>query len=79
MQFKPAFTKKSLSEKIELLVRKDKLTYAEAIIYVCEENDIDPHDISVLIPKGSPLFQKLEAEAIKLNRIKSDKNTATLQ
>ena len=62
-----AFTKKSLAEKVCLLVHTDGLKYSEALIEICEEHEIDPHDIAKLV-KG-PLKAKLEAEAMRFNVI----------
>ena len=62
-----AFTKKSLAEKVCLLVHTDGMKYSEALLDVCEEFEIDPHDIAKLV-KG-PLKAKLEAEAMKFNVI----------
>ena len=62
-----AFTKKSLAEKVCMLVLKDGLKYSEALLEICQLYDIDPHDIAKLV-KG-PLKAKLEAEAMKFNVI----------
>ena len=62
-----AFTKKTLAERVCLLVHSDGLKYSEAIIEICNEHDIDPHDIAKLV-KG-PLKAKLEAEAMRYNNI----------
>ena len=62
-----AFTKKSLAEKVCLLVHTDGLKYSEALLEICEQHEIDPHDIAKLV-KG-PLKAKLEAEAMKYNVI----------
>ncbi len=62
-----AFTKKSLAERVCLLVLKDGLKYSEALLEICEEYEIDPHDIAKLV-KG-PLKAKLEAEAMRYNSI----------
>jgi hypothetical protein len=61
------FTKKSLAEKVCLLVHADGLKYSEALLEICEEHEIDPHDIAKLV-KG-PLKAKLEAEAMRNNVI----------
>ena len=62
-----AFTPKSLAEKVCMLVLKDRLKYSEALLEVCEEYEIDPHDIAKLV-KGT-LKAKLEAEAMRFNVI----------
>jgi hypothetical protein len=67
-KFKPALTKQSLAERVELLVHHDHMKYSEAIIEVCRELDIEPTDIIKLIISG-PLHQKIEAEAMRFNVI----------
>ena len=62
-----AFTKKSLAEKVCMLVHKDGLKYSEALLEICDEHEIDTHDIAKLV-KG-PLKDKLEAEAMRNNVI----------
>ena len=70
----PSITKDDLKNQVELLVQKDKMTYAEAICEVCEGLMIDPQDIKRIIT--GPLKAKLEAEAIDRNIIKN--NTSKL-
>ena len=54
----------------EKLVANGDVTYIEAIVNYCEAHGIqDPGSIKKLIPK--PLKEKIEAEAIDLNYIKS--------
>jgi len=71
---KPSITKDDLRIRVEQLVHKDKMTYAEAICDICEKQQIDPVDMAKLV--NGPLKIKLEAEAKSRNIIKS--NTATL-
>jgi len=66
----PSITKDALRNQVELLVHKDKMTYAEAICEICEGLMIDPQDIKILIT--GPLKAKLEAEAIDRNIIKNN-------
>tara|TARA_A100001515_G_scaffold142391_1_gene141096 strand:- start:869 stop:1111 length:243 start_codon:yes stop_codon:yes gene_type:complete len=61
------FTQKSLAQKVCMLVHSDGLKYSEALLEICEEHEIDPHDIAKLV-KG-PLKAKLEAEAMRNNVI----------
>lgn len=71
-------TKLSLPELIELvefLVKKDNMSYSEAICEICEQRQLEPEDVAKLIKKG-PLKNKLEVEAMKRNIVKS--STATL-
>jgi|TARA_X000001316_G_C920189_1_gene34341 hypothetical protein len=71
-------TKLALAELIELvefLVKKDNMSYSEAICEICEQRQLEPEDVAKLIKKG-PLKNKLEVEAMKRNIVKS--STATL-
>ena len=65
----PTISKEDLRNQVELLVRKDEMTYAEAICEICEKLTIDPEDIAKMIT--GPLRAKLEAEAMNLNIIKN--------
>lgn len=66
----PSITKDDLRNQVELLVHKDKMTYAEAICEICEGLMIDPQDITRLVT--GPLKAKLEAEAMDRNIIKNN-------
>ena len=66
----PSITKEDLRIQAEILVHKDKMTYAEAICDICEKLMIDPQDVKRIVT--GPLKAKLEAEAIDRNIIKSD-------
>jgi len=66
----PVITPKKLAERVEFLVEKDKMTHTEAIIEVCEELELEPEDMAKLVKKG-PLKEKLQAEALNRNIIKS--------
>lgn len=61
----PAFTTQSLARRAEELVRKDDLTYIEAIIAICDETGIDPADMAKLVV--GPLKSKIEIEARRNN------------
>lgn len=50
---------------IENVIREKKLSYIEAIIDICEENNLEPEDIAKYI--NSIIKDKLEAEARSLN------------
>ena len=65
---KMSITREQLALQTEVLVHKDKMTYAEAICHLCEEKQIDPEDMAKLV-KGA-LKSKLEAEAMDRNIIK---------
>ena len=50
---------------IEKLVKEKNMSYMDAVIHYCEENDIDLQHINKLISK--PLKEKISVEAQKLN------------
>lgn len=68
IQIKMSMTKEQLALQTEVLVHKDKMSYAEAICHLCEEREIDPEDMAKLV-KGA-LKSKLEAEAMDRNIVK---------
>ena len=37
-------TKASLAEKVESLVKSEKMSYIEAVIHICNEMGVDPAD-----------------------------------
>lgn len=58
-------TKSKFSKLVESTVIEKRLTYMDAILWLCEENSIEPEDAKKFI---SPIIKdKLEAEARKLN------------
>ena len=58
-------TKSKFSKLVEAVVINKSLSYMDAILHLCEENDIDPEDVRKFI---SPIIRdKLEAEAMNLN------------
>ena len=58
-------TKSKFSKMIEEAVVQKKLSYMDAILDICEKNDIDPEDVRKFV---SPIIKdKLEAEAMSLN------------
>jgi hypothetical protein len=76
----PTIKEKLIEERLGLKLRKNELinsvlsyvkteglTYSEAIIEVCEENEIEPEDIAKLIT--GPLKEKLRVEATNRNII----------
>lgn len=57
------------SQIIEEIVKVNKdMNYIDAIIYYCEENNIEVDSISKLVSK--PLKEKLKCDAINLNFLK---------
>ena len=58
-------TKSKFTKLIESTVADMKLPYMDAILHVCNKNDIEPEDVRKFI---SPIIKdKLEAEAMDLN------------
>jgi hypothetical protein len=56
------------SQKIETIVRDNKVSYIDAIVQFCEENSVEVETIPKLISK--PLKEKLKYEAMQLNFLK---------
>ena len=58
-------TKNKFTKLIESTVNELNIPYMEAILHVCEKNDIEPEDVRKFI---SPVIKsKVEAEAMQLN------------
>ena len=58
-------TKNKFTKLIESTVNELNIPYMEAILHVCEKNDIEPEDVRKFI---SPIIKgKVEAEAMQLN------------
>jgi len=60
---------------IEDIVKKKKITYMDAVIKYCEDNDIDLSSVGPLINKS--LKEKIKEEAQKLNMVEKS-STAVL-
>lgn len=58
-------TKTSFTQLVEDLVHKEKMTYIEAIIHICEERGIDPSDVGKLVTPA--IKAKLEVEGMASN------------
>ncbi len=57
--------KSKFSKLIESTVGEKSISYMEAILYLCEKNDIEPEDVKKFV---TPVIKdKLEAEAMALN------------
>ena len=56
---------KEFSLTIEGIVKDKKITHMDAVIWYCDENGLDPSQISSLISKS--LKEKIEANARELN------------
>ena len=62
---------KELSQKVEEYVLKKGGSYIDAVLYICEENDIDPEVAGKFLTK--PIKEKLETEGRELNLLKNKK------
>ena len=50
---------------VEKAVRDFNMTYMDAMIDICDKNNIDPEDVKKFV--GAQLQSKLEVEAMELN------------
>ena len=58
-------TKNKFTKLVEETVAKKQTSYMDAILLLCEQNDIEPEDVKKFI---SPIIKgKVEAEAMSLN------------
>ena len=64
-------TSKEFSLKIENIVKEKKITYMDAVVWYCEQNDIDTGTVSNLISKS--LKEKIKLEATNLRMLKYQK------
>jgi len=62
---------KEFSLKIEGIVKEKRITHMEAVIWYCEQNDIDTGTVSPLISKS--LKEKIQVEATDLKMLKIPK------
>ena len=58
-------TKSKFTKLVEATVTELKIPYMEAVLHLCEKNDMEPEDMKKFI---SPIIRaKIEAEAMRLN------------
>jgi hypothetical protein len=70
-------TKKRFQTMVEETVLKHSLSYLDAIIYICEENNMEIEDVSKYI---TPIIKdKIEVDALKLNYIEGGMNYMPLE
>jgi len=63
------FCPSKFAQEIENLVQvNEEMNYIDAIIYFCEQNNIDVESVPKLISK--PLKEKIKYEAMELNFLK---------
>jgi len=66
---KKFYTSQTFSEEIENIVKDNNgMRYVDAIVYFCEQNNLDIESIPKLISK--PLKERLKVEAMELNLLK---------
>ena len=58
-------TPKKFTLEIENIVKEKSISHMEAILWYCEQQDIEPDSVKSLITKG--LKEKIEANARELN------------
>jgi hypothetical protein len=58
-------SKKSFSQKVELFVYENKVSYMDAIVHLCEVNKIEVEDVKKYL--NNSIVGQLEAEARTLN------------
>jgi len=59
---------KDFSLKIESIVREKRITYMDAVVWYCEQNEIDTGTVSSMINKS--LKEKIKIEAQERNMVK---------
>ena len=64
-------TSKEFSLKIENIVKEKKISHMDAVVWYCEQNDIDTGTVSNLISKS--LKEKIKLEATNLKMLKFPK------
>lgn len=62
---KQFLNKSQFAKLVEAAVHEKKLSYIEAIINICEENNLEPEDVGKYI--SGIVKDKIEAEARSLN------------
>ena len=62
---------KEFSLNIESIVKEKRISYMDAIVWYCEQNDIDTGTISSLVSKS--LKEKIKLEATNLKMLKFSK------
>ena len=61
----PLNTSKTFSLKIEQIVLEKNITHMEAVLWYCEQENLEPDSLKPLISKA--LMEKIEANARDLN------------
>ena len=58
-------TSKTFTLTIENIVKEKDITHMDAVLWYCEQEDLEPDSLGTLISKG--LKEKIEANARELN------------
>lgn len=58
-------TKKRFSKMIESTVRNNKLSYMDAVVYLCQDNNIELEDVKKFL--STTIKERIELEAMNLN------------
>ena len=61
-------SKDKFAEEIEALVIRESLSYIDAVIEYCQNNDIELETVNKLVSR--PLKEKIKCEAMELNFMK---------
>jgi len=59
---------KEFSLKIEGIVKEKRISHMDAVVWYCDENELDTSQVSSLISKS--LKEKIQVEASRLNMLK---------
>ena len=62
---------KEFSLKIESIVKEKRISYMDAVVWYCEQNDIDTGTVSSLVSKS--LKEKIKVEAVDLRLLNTPK------
>ena len=62
---------KEFSLKIESIVKEKKISHMDAVVWYCDENNLDTSQVSSLISKS--LKEKIQLEATNLRMLKIPK------
>lgn len=62
---KQFLTKSKFAKLVESVVLKDKLSYMDAVIHLCDQHEVELEEVRKFI--SPTIKQKIEAEAMRLN------------
>lgn len=61
----PFLTKKRFSKMIESTVRSKRMSYMDAVVYLCKDNNIELEDVKKFL--STTIKERIELEAMNLN------------